>query len=71
MAIFFAKLTLLLIDQQMCNSEFINYSGFSGNVMTKVKRRNYISRDCIERICQGLVHGMDDILEFIDEDEEA
>ena len=67
MAIFFAKLTHLLIDRQMRNSEFINYSGFSGNVMTKVKRRTYTSRDCIERICQGLAYGVDDILEFIDE----
>ena len=66
MAVFFAKLTHLLIDRQMCNSEFINYSGFSGNVMTKVKRRTYTSRDCIERICQGLAYGVDDILEFID-----
>jgi DNA-binding Xre family transcriptional regulator len=34
--------------------------------MTKVKRRTYTSRDCIERICQGLAYGVDDILEFID-----
>ena len=67
MAVFFAKLTLLLIDRQMSNSELINKAGFSGNVMTQIKRRKYISLDSIERICRALDCGVDDILEFIDE----
>jgi DNA-binding Xre family transcriptional regulator len=51
----------------MSNSELISKAGFSGNVMTQIKRRKYISLDSIERICRALDCGVDDILEFIDE----
>jgi DNA-binding Xre family transcriptional regulator len=62
-------MTGFLIDRQMSNSELINKAGFSGNVMTQmIKRRKYISLDSIERICRALDCGVDDILEFIDED---
>jgi DNA-binding Xre family transcriptional regulator len=71
MAVSYDKLLHLLIDRQMSNSELIKKAGFSGNVMTYIKRRKYISLDSIERICRVLDCGVDDILEFIDEDDEA
>ena len=71
MAVSYDKLFHLLIDRQMSNSELINKAGFSGNVMTQIKRRKYISLDSIERICQVLNCGVDDILEFIDEEDKA
>ncbi|HHV42887.1 MAG TPA: helix-turn-helix transcriptional regulator [Clostridiaceae bacterium] len=71
MAVSYDKLLHLLIDRQMSNSELIKRAGFSGNVMTQIKRRNNISLDSIERICRVLDCGVDDILEFIDEDDEA
>ena len=67
MAVSYDKLFHLLIDRQMSNSELIKKAGFSGNVMTQIKRRKYISLDSIERICRALGCGVDDILEFIDE----
>lgn len=39
--------------------------------MTQIKRRKHISLDSIERICRALDCGVDDILEFIDEEDEA
>ncbi len=69
MAVSYDKLLHLLIDRQMSNSELINKAGFSGNGLTHIKRRKYISLDSIERICRPLDCGVDDILEFIDEDE--
>ncbi len=67
MAVSYDRLFHLLIDQQMSNSELINKAGFSGNVMTQIKRRKYISLDSIERISRALDCGVDDILEFIEE----
>ena len=67
MAVSYDKLLHLLIDRQMSNSELIKNCGFSGNVMTHIKRRKYISLDSIEKICRVLDCGVDDILEFIDE----
>jgi putative transcriptional regulator len=68
MAVSYDKLLHLLIDRQMSNSQLIKKAGFSGNVMTQIKRRKYISLDSIERICRVLGCGVDDILEFIDEE---
>lgn len=67
MAVSYDKLLHLLIDRQMSNSQLIKKAGFSGNVMTQIKRRKYISLDSIERIYRVLGCGVDDILEFIDE----
>ncbi len=67
MAVSYDKLLHLLIDRQISNSQLIKRAGFSGNVMTQIKRRKYISLDSIERICRVLDCGVDDILEFIDE----
>jgi putative transcriptional regulator len=67
MAVSYDRLFHLLIDRQMSNSELINKAGFSGNVMTQIKRRKYISLDSIERISRALDCGVDDILEFIEE----
>jgi len=67
MAVSYDKLLHLLIDRQMSNSQLIKRAGFSGNVMTQIKRRKYISLDSIERICRVLDCGVDDILEFMDE----
>ena len=52
----------------MSNSELIKKVGFSGNVITLIKRRKYISLDSIARICQVLECKVDDILEFVEED---
>jgi len=68
MAVSYNRLFHLLIDRQISNSELINKLCFSGNVVTQIKRRKYISLDSIERICRALDYGVDDILEFIDED---
>ncbi len=68
MAVSYDKLLHLLIDRQMSNSQLIKKADFSGNVMTQIKRRKYISLDSIERICRVLDCGVDDILEFIDEE---
>ena len=69
MAVTYKKLFHLLIDKRMTNAELMEQAGFSANIITRIKRDNYISLDSIEKICKTLNCGVDDILEFIDSDD--
>ena len=64
MAVTYKKLFHLLIDKGMTNAELMEKAGFSANIITRIKRDNYISLDSIEKICKTLGCGVDDILEF-------
>ncbi len=66
MAVSYKKLFHLLIDKEMTNAELMEKAGFSANIITRIKRDNYISLDTIEKICETLHCGVDDILEFTD-----
>lgn len=68
MAVTYKKLFHLLIDKGMTNAELTEKAGFSANIITRIKRDNYISLDSIEKICKTLGCGVDDILEFTDEE---
>ena len=70
MAITYKKLLHLLIDKGMTNAELMEKAGFSANIITRIKRDNYISLDSIEKICKTLNCGVDDILEFIPDKKE-
>lgn len=64
MAVTYKKLFHLLIDKGMSTAELMEKAGFSANIITRIKRDNYISLDTIEKICLTLDCGVDDILEF-------
>ena len=70
MAITYKKLFHLLIDKGMTNAELMEKAGFSANIITRIKRDNYISLDSIEKICKTLNCGVDDILAFIPDKKE-
>ena len=70
MAVTYKKLFHLLIDKGMTNAELMEKAGFSANIITRIKRDNYISLDSIEKICKALQCGVDDILEFIPDKKE-
>ena len=65
MAVSYKKLFHLLIDKGMTNAELMEKGGFSANIITRLKRNNYVALDSIERICCALDCGVDDILEFV------
>lgn len=65
MAVSYKKLFHLMIDMGMTNAELMEKGGFSANIITRLKRDNYIALESIERICNALDCGVDDILEFI------
>ncbi|WP_279121871.1 helix-turn-helix domain-containing protein [Holdemania filiformis] len=67
MGVSYKKLFHMLIDKDMTNAELMEKAGFSANIITRLKRDNYISLDSIEKICEVMNCGVDDILEFTPE----
>lgn len=70
MAVSYKKLFHLLIDKGMTNAELMEQAGFSANIITRLKRNEYISVESIEKICTALQCGVDDILEFVNKEEQ-
>ncbi len=64
MAVCYGKLFHLMIDRKITNSQLKEKAGFSANIITRLKKNEYISLDSIECICKVLDCGVDDILEF-------
>ena len=48
----------------------MNMCGFSANIITRLKKDEYISLESVEKICRTLDCGVDDILNFIPEEKE-
>lgn len=71
MAVCYKKLFHLLIENDMTTSQLQHQAGFSANIVTRIKRNGYLSLDTIESICRTLGCGVDDILEFVDENEKV
>ena len=65
MAVLYNKLFKLLIDRKMTNTQLMDKAGFSANIITRLKKDEYISMESLERICVALNCGVDDILEFV------
>lgn len=64
MAVSYKKLFHLLIDRDIPATELSEKAGFSANILTRLRRGQYISLESIEKICCVLECGVDDILEF-------
>ena len=70
MAVSYKRLFHLMIDKGMTIAELIEKGGFSANIITRLKRDNYVALDSIEKICNALDCGVDDNLEFIPDEKE-
>ena len=66
MAVCYKKLFHILIEKDISNVQLQQSAGISGNVITRMKRNNYVSLESIESICRVLNCRVDDILEFSD-----
>ena len=64
MAVKYDKLFHLLIDQKITNAQLAQKANVSANIITRLKRNQYISMESIERLCVALNCNVDDILEF-------
>ena len=71
MAICYNKLFHLMIDKNMSNAQLKEKAGFSANIITRLKRNEYVSMESIEQICRVLECKVDDILEVVPEDKEG
>ena len=67
MAVQYNKLFKMLIDRKMSNNQLAKQAGISLNIITRLKRDEYIAMQTIEKICIALDCGVDDTLEFISE----
>lgn len=64
MAICYNRLFHMMIDKKITNAQLKEMTGVSGNIITHLKRNEYISLESIEKICKTLNCSVDDILEF-------
>lgn len=65
MAVRYNRLLKLLIDRNMSTSELAEKAGVSANIVAKFKKGQYLSMETVEKLCHALNCGVDDILEFI------
>ena len=70
MAVQYNKLFKMLIDRKMTNNQLAKQAGISLNIITRLKRDEYIVMQTIEKICIALDCNVDDILEFIPESQQ-
>lgn len=64
MAICYDRLFHMMIDKKITNAQLKEMTGVSANIITRLKRNEYVSLESIEKICKTLNCGVDDILEF-------
>ena len=64
MAVCYDKLFHMMIDKRMTNSQLMAKAGFSANIITSLKKYEYISLESIEKLCIAMECSVDDILEF-------
>ena len=69
MAVSYKKLFHLLIEKDMTNAQLMEQAGFSANIITRLKRNEYVSMESLENICRVMNCGVDDILECIYKEE--
>ncbi len=67
MAVCYNKLFLLMTERKIRYTDLLSDAAISGNVMTRIKRNEYISMESLEKICSALNCKIDDILDFVEE----
>lgn len=69
MAVIYEKLWKLLKEKNMKKIEMQRKAGISGNILSRMGKNKYISMESVEKICYVLNCRIDDILEFIPEED--
>jgi DNA-binding Xre family transcriptional regulator len=65
MSVSYKKLFHLMIEKNITAPHLQKQAGFSGNILTRLRRNSYVSLQSIETICRVLDCKIDDILEFV------
>ncbi len=69
MAVSYKKLFHMLIDRNMTAAELQKEAGYSANISTRMRRDEYVSLESMEKICRVLGCKVDDIVEFISDED--
>lgn len=64
MSVSYKKLFHLLIDKEISTTKLQQKADISANIISRLKKNEYISLDTIEKICRVLHCTTNDILEF-------
>lgn len=64
MSVHYNKLLRILEDKKLTTNEILSRAGISANILTRIKRNEYISMESIEKLCFALDCGVDDLLDF-------
>ena len=64
MAVKYDKFFKELKKRNIKDIELTRAAGFSGNIMTRIRRDEYVSLESIEKICRVLKCKVDDIVTF-------
>ena len=70
MAVKYDKLFHLLIDRKITNVQLAQKAGVSANIITRLKRDQYISMESIEHLCVASNCRVNDILELVSNENE-
>ena len=65
MAVCYDRLFHLLIDKRISNAQLKEKAGFSANIITRLKRNEYVSMEILVRICEAFDCNIEDIVEII------
>lgn len=71
MAVSYKKLFHMLIDRNMTAAELQKEAGYSANISTRMRRNEYVSLESMEKICRVLGCKVDDIVEFIQDEDKV
>lgn len=68
MAVRYSKLFHLMIDKKMTNAQLAKKANISANIITRLKKDQYISMESIEKLCNALDCSIDELMEFVQEE---
>ncbi len=70
MGVRYDKLFHMMIDRRLTTSQLMKMCGFSANIITRLKKNEYVSMESLGKICFALDCGVDDILAFTQDEAE-
>lgn len=71
MAVSYKKLFHILIDRDITTAQLQKMAGYSANISTRLRNNTYVSLESIEKICRVLDCKVDDIVDFIPDEQEG
>ena len=67
MAVSYEKYFRMAKEKGITTSRILEEANISANILTRMKRNEYISLESVEKICSALQCDISDILDFTDE----